>query len=98
MRREIEQVFGIDIKVNSAYEYYIETPVDSNARAFRSWMLDSYAVRNAMSDTRDIAGQIIVDEVPSAGSFSRRSHRLCAIAAWCALLMAVTVVRFLTAT
>lgn len=69
MRREIEQVFGIDIKVNSAYEYYIETPVDSNARAFRSWMLDSYAVRNAMSDTRDIAGQIIVDEVPSAREF-----------------------------
>lgn len=69
MRREIEEIFGIDIKVNNAHEYYIEAPEDHNARAFRSWMLDSYAAHSAIADTRDIADRIIVDEVPSARRF-----------------------------
>lgn len=82
MRREIEEIFGIDIKVNKAYEYYVEKEEDSNARAFRSWMLDSYAARSAMGDTGAIADRIIVDEVPSARRFLRqateavRSHTL----------------------
>lgn len=68
-RRDIEQIFGIDIRCNSAYEYYIDKPEGPSDEAFRSWMLDSYAMRHAMNDARDISARIIVEKVPSARRF-----------------------------
>lgn len=68
-RRDIEEIFGIDIRCDSAYEYYIEKPEGPADEAFRSWMLDSYALRHAMNDARDISARIIVEKVPSARSF-----------------------------
>ena len=69
-RRDIEEIFGIDIRCNtSTYEYSIDRPDSAFGEAFRSWMLDSYALRHAMSDARDIAGRVIVEKVPSAREF-----------------------------
>lgn len=67
-RRDIESLFGIDILCNSAYEYYLEKPQGSGGEAFRDWMLDSYALRHAMTDARDISSRIVVEKVPSARS------------------------------
>lgn len=67
-RRDIERIFGIDIACNSAYEYYIVKPEGAGGEAFRDWMLDSYSLRHALSDARDISGRIVVEKVPSARS------------------------------
>lgn len=65
-RRDIETLFGIDIDCNNAYEYYIRKPEGAGGEAFRDWMLDSYALRHAMTDARDISDRIVVEKVPSA--------------------------------
>ena len=65
-RRDIESLFGIDIECNEAYEYFIRKPQGTGDEAFRDWMLDSYALRHAMTDARDISERIVVEEVPSA--------------------------------
>lgn len=65
-RRDIEHIFGIDILCNTAHEYYIDKPQGSGGEAFRDWMLDSYALRHAMDDARDISDRIVVEKVPSA--------------------------------
>lgn len=65
-RRDIETLFGIDIDCNGAYEYFIRKPEGEGGEAFRDWMLDSYALRHAMTDARDISERIVVEKVPSA--------------------------------
>ncbi|MCM1005094.1 MAG: WYL domain-containing protein [Prevotella sp.] len=65
-RREIERIFGIGIQCDNAYRYYIEKPEGEGSEAFRNWMLDSYALRHAMTDARDISDRIVVEKVPSA--------------------------------
>lgn len=65
-RRAIEEQFHIDIKCNKAGEYYIEAPTSKQDEAFRNWLMDSYAVRGVMSDSGDVSGRILVEEVPSA--------------------------------
>ncbi len=72
MRREIEEIFGIEISVSSAWEYYIDTPADPNARALRSWMLDSYAAGSVLEGMREVADCVIVEEVPSARRYLPR--------------------------
>lgn len=68
-RRDIEEVFGIDIRCDNAYEYYIDKPDGPADEAFRSWMLDSYAMRHAIDDARDISSRVIVEKVPSARKY-----------------------------
>ncbi|MCM1319000.1 MAG: WYL domain-containing protein [Muribaculaceae bacterium] len=65
-RREIERLFGIEIKCDNAYQYYIENVDGEGKKDFRNWMLDSYALRHAMSDVRDVSDRIVVEKVPSA--------------------------------
>lgn len=65
-RRDIERIFGIDIKCDHAYQYYIEHADGEHPEAFRNWMLDSYALRHAMSDAQDVADRIVVEKIPSA--------------------------------
>lgn len=65
-RREIERIFGIEIKCDNAYQYYIENVDGEGRKDFRNWMLDSYALRHAMSDVQDVSDRIVVEKVPSA--------------------------------
>lgn len=65
-RRAIEEHFHVDIKCTAAGEYYIEAPASKQDEAFRNWLMDSYAVRGVMSDSGDVSGRILVEEVPSA--------------------------------
>lgn len=68
-RRDIERIFGIEILCDSAYRYYIEKPDGEFSGVFREWMLDSYALRHAMADARDISDKIMVEKVPSARQY-----------------------------
>jgi len=68
-RRAIEEQFGITIKCNGANEYYIDATETVQDKAFRDWVLDSYALRSVLDDNRDIASRIYVDQVPSAREY-----------------------------
>ncbi|MCM1320466.1 MAG: WYL domain-containing protein, partial [Muribaculaceae bacterium] len=79
----IEQHFGVTIKCNSAYEYYIDASETMQDEAFRSWVLDSYALRTVLTDNKDISSRIHVEAVPSARDYLspvlsaiRESHRV----------------------
>lgn len=68
-RRAIEENFHIDICCTPQGEYYIESGETPQDKAFRNWLLDSYAVRGVMSDSASISNRILVEEVPSARQF-----------------------------
>lgn len=67
-RRAIEENFHIDIRCNDRGEYYIWQPKGNRDKAFSNWLLDSYAIGNAMQGP-ETAELVMVDDVPSAREF-----------------------------
>lgn len=59
--------FGIIIECGKkgGYHYYIANPEDIDEDRLKKWMLDSFAVSNAISDNLSLKGRILVEEIPS---------------------------------
>lgn len=68
-RRSIEENFHLDILCNRAGEFYIDPRSISRNRTLTNWMLDSYAVNGAISDTPAASGRVEVEDVPSAREY-----------------------------
>ena len=68
-RRSIEQNFHIDILCNAAGEYYIAPDSLSRNRNLTNWLLDNYAVNDAISGAPDASERVEVEDVPSAREF-----------------------------
>ena len=69
-RRGIEDNFHIEVKCNSAGEYYIDNTSGSrNARNIANMLIDSYAVTDALRDSFAASAHIEVEDVPSAREF-----------------------------
>lgn len=68
-RRAIEENFHIEILCNRQGEYYIEHDDDPGGEALTRWLLDSYAVNNAVRDSMEIADRIALEDVPSARQY-----------------------------
>ncbi|MDE6234247.1 MAG: WYL domain-containing protein [Muribaculaceae bacterium] len=68
-RRSIEENFHLDILCNRAGEFYIDPKSVSRNRTLTNWMLDSYAVNGAISETPRASGRVEVEDVPSAREF-----------------------------
>ncbi len=68
-RRDIERIFNIDILCDNLHRYYIASPDSPADEAFRSWMLDSFAMRSAMTAASDLSGRIDVEKIPSARDY-----------------------------
>lgn len=68
-RRAIEEIFNIDIVCDSAGQYSVQLPEGSNEKAFSNWLLDSYAISNAIAAQSDASAKVMVDDVPSAREF-----------------------------
>lgn len=67
--REIESTFDVSIVCNpSTYEYSLES-ADGDESSICSWLLDSLAVNGSLSNSKEIASRIMLEEVPSARSF-----------------------------
>lgn len=65
-RTGAEELFDINIVCDkSTYEYYIQDD-DEGRRSLQKWLLDSMAVNNALSNVGDVAGRILLENVPSA--------------------------------
>ena len=66
--KAIESTFDIDILCDrSTYEYYIES--DDNRGDIRDWLLDSFSISGTLSNSREIASRIVLENVPSARDF-----------------------------
>ncbi len=68
-RRAIEENFHIDILCNRNGEYYIDQGDDNHNKLLTNWLLDSYAVNNAMKESHAASGRVLVEDVPSARDF-----------------------------
>lgn len=80
-RNSAEQTFGVNIQCNrSTYEYYIE---DTPQNELHQWLVDSTALTDTLRDTSDIAGRVVLENVPSAREHlgtiidaMRQNHRI----------------------
>ena len=66
-REAIYDQFGIVIECQKTggYLYYVANPQDIDEDKLKKWMLDSYAVGNAIGENLSLKGRIVVDEIPS---------------------------------
>lgn len=68
-RQAIEELFQINIECNpSTFEYYIEE-ADVHSESVTNWLLNSAAMSNVLSDSREISNRIFLEEVPSAREY-----------------------------
>lgn len=65
--REIESLFGITISCDrhNAYRYVIENNGDLETLGVSSWVLDSFAVSNALAESRRLKNRILFERIPS---------------------------------
>ena len=68
-RRAIEEIFSLEISCNSRGEYFISEEKNGANSRMTNWLLDSYAINNAFSDTGSIGDRVEVEDVPSAREF-----------------------------
>lgn len=65
-RRNIEECFHIDIECDRDGRYGIETEQSESERTLSNWLLDSYAVNEALKMSDNAAEWVEVEDVPSA--------------------------------
>ncbi|MGM9827856.1 MAG: helix-turn-helix transcriptional regulator [Muribaculaceae bacterium] len=65
-RNAIAEVFNIRINVDKrTYEYYIEEN-ESAANSVSNWMLNARALADTLTAAQDVAGRIMLEDIPSA--------------------------------
>ena len=66
-RQAIEEIFGLEIKYDPAtFEFYIEGDGEDAGQSIVDWLLNSASTNNLLSDSRQIANRIFLEDVPSA--------------------------------
>lgn len=68
-RRAIEENFNITIACDSAGRYYIDDDDTSRHKAYTNWILDSFAINNALKESGDARQNVEVEDVPSAREY-----------------------------
>ena len=69
-RQGIEETFNITICCDaSTFEYYIECVEEEQNENLRNWLLDSASLTGMLNDSKDVAGKIFLENVPSAREF-----------------------------
>lgn len=68
-RLAIEELFKINIECNpSTFEYYIDDG-DVHNESVTNWLLNSAAMSNVLSDSREVSNRIFLEDVPSAREY-----------------------------
>lgn len=68
-RRNIEDIFKIEIKCDSNGKYYLDSPQSVRSHSLTNWLLDSMAVSSAINENTPSEGRIEIEDVPSAREF-----------------------------
>ena len=65
-RQNVEDLFGIKIECDPAtYEYYIAEG-DAHSRSMTDWMLNSSAVSEVLTNSREVSSRIFLEDIPSS--------------------------------
>ena len=66
-KEAIQQAFDINIECRrtGGYHYYIENPEDLENSTTRSWLLNTFTVKNIISESKGIRDRILLENVPS---------------------------------
>ena len=82
-RRNIEEIFNIEIACDSNGRYYIENSNSQRGKALTNWLLDTMAVSSAINENQPGEERIEIEDVPSAREFMplvleaiKASHKL----------------------
>lgn len=68
-RIAIEDLFKVNIECNpSTFEYYIDEG-DTHNESVTNWLLNTTAMSNVLSESRNISNRIFIEDVPSAREF-----------------------------
>lgn len=66
-REGIAEVFDMDIECDTAtYKYYIKGDREGPSSDVQKWLLNSAMVSGMLSESKDLADRIVMEEVPSA--------------------------------
>lgn len=66
-RAAIEQLLGVTIACNkSTFEYYIAQDDTEEGGRLQNWLMDSMSISGMLTDSHDVSGRIVLEEVPSA--------------------------------
>lgn len=68
-RRNIEDIFKIEIKCDQSGKYYIDTPNSGRSHSLTNWLLDSMAVSSAINENTPGNDRIEIEDVPSAREY-----------------------------
>lgn len=67
-REAIEEMFNVNIVFNSSTNEYSVEDIDDN-KSMTEWVLNSMAVTNLLNDSREVAGLIVLENIPSARDY-----------------------------
>lgn len=66
-RNDIEDIFKLTIECNPhTFDYSIRESGDSHTDSVTDWMLNTASMSNMLTDARDIADRVFLEDVPSA--------------------------------
>lgn len=68
-RRNIEEIFNIEIKCDTSGKYYIEEGKSSRSSSLTNWLLDTMAISTALNEHQPGDERIEIEDVPSAREF-----------------------------
>lgn len=70
-RQAIEQMFDINIECNkqNGFRYYIDGKESLEQDGARSWLLNSLAINNILSESRQLKERIIFEKIPSGQKY-----------------------------
>lgn len=69
-REEIAQIFGIEIEYRKKdNSYYIAHSEDIHSDDLRRWLMNNFAVNNALTESQSLRNRIIVEQIPEGHHF-----------------------------
>ncbi len=77
-KEAIQQAFDINIECRrvGGYHYYIENPEDLENSTTCSWLLNTFTVKNIISESKGIRDRILLENVPSGQKHLSRMDQI----------------------
>lgn len=83
-KNDIEEIFGIHIAYRRLTNtYYIANSDDLHMDGMRNWMMNSFAINNALSESQSLRNRIVLEEIPEGTQYlpiiisaMRNSHKI----------------------
>lgn len=64
-REAIAELFGVEIKCDTSYRYYISSPEELGKDCTRHWLVSSFSVSNMIDAGRNMKDRILFEKIPA---------------------------------